>query len=1077
SLDGETWKTAAVIEKTFPVKLEPAVLVPNRPTVLDFPLETAVAVRVVIHGTNNGAPCIDELEVYGDDAKRNLATGARATASSTIQGHAIHRVEHLNDGRYGNAQSWICGKGTGWAQVTLPETTLVGRVVLSRDREGKYRDRLPTDFEIQVSPDGRRWNVVKRVGALGDVAVDRPLEGESAESWAARIVLALSASFEETARTALDDVQSLEDVQPLLELYRLDRRRQAMAKRIEVEFNPPALRRAVADLTTTFPDRFRPPDDFERALREHEARLVGLPPRLAGGDVEQVREALVAAESLLSFQREVLLANPVLDFKELLLLKRKTPEVEQDHTYWQWGQKYGFTVNWSSDFRPKNPSTADYWDDEIVALEWADREGDLRTVLKPPAQHMLQHPDLDYDARRLLVSMPGAEGAFQVFEVNVDGSGLRRITRDTGPDVDNGDACYLPDGRILFNSTRAFTGVPCEDGQSTVSNLCLTDADGVDTRMLTFDQESNWHPSVLNNGRVLYTRYEYANVSHQFGRLLFHMNPDGTSQAEYYGSNSYWPNSIFHARPVPEHPTRVVGVVCGHHGPNKTGRLVLFDPARGRHETSGAVQTIPGYGQPVERIVEDYLYGDVWPKFVHPWPLSDKYFLVSARLDAEQEDYAIYLVDVFDNVTEVFRLEGYSLLEPIPLRARPRPPVVADRVKPDSDHATVFLADVYAGKGLRGVPRGTVESLRLFTYNYLYRETLKRGFQHLATPGVDGPWEPRYLLGTVPVRDDGSAVFQVPANTPISVQPLNADGQAVQLMRSWFTAMPGEVLSCVGCHEDQNTSPLAAFAALATEKADKIQPWRGQPRGFDFEHEVQPVLDRFCVGCHDGSKEGRPDFSRKSEDEKLRISQEYHARTETNIRTILTPSFIALHPYVRRPHAESHYGMQVPGEYLADSSPLVQMLEKGHHNVRLDDEARDRLCTWIDLGAPDHGSWKYSEWGVSENYYRRRLEMLREFAGREDDVEALPPMPEEVAAFVLPAEEPPAGPTPPCPDWPFDASEAERRRQAVGLPREIRLDVAGDAWREGQRCDDCSRLQYDAGDRPRCHRDRLLVFP
>jgi hypothetical protein len=189
-----------------------------------------------------------------------------------------------------------------------------------------------------------------------------------------------------------------------------------------------------------------------------------------------------------------------------------------------------------------------------------------------------------------------------------------------------------------------FTGVPCEDGASTVSNLCLTDAEGKQTRMLTFDQESNWHPCVLNNGRVLYTRYEYANISHQFGRLLFHMNPDGTGQAEYYGSNSYWPNSIFHARPIPDHPTMVIGVVCGHHGPNKTGRLVLFDPALGRQETSGAVQTIPGWGQPVERIVEDVLYGDAWPKFVHPWPLSDKYFLVSARLHPEQDDYAIYLV-------------------------------------------------------------------------------------------------------------------------------------------------------------------------------------------------------------------------------------------------------------------------------------------------------------------------------------------------------------------------------------------------------------------------------------------------
>ena len=577
---------------------------------------------------------------------------------------------------------------------------------------------------------------------------------------------------------------------------------------------------------------------------------------------------------------------------------------------------------------------------------------------------MIQHPELHFDADRLMFSMADAEGAFQVFEVRIDGSGLRQVTRDTGPDVDNGDPCYLPDGRIIFNSTRLFTGVPCEDGESYVSNLCLTNADGSGTRLLTFDQESSWHPSMLNDGRVLYTRYEYANVSHQFARLLFHMNPDGTTQSEYYGSNSYWPNSVFYARAIPNHPTQVVGVVCGHHGPNKTGRLVLFDPALGRHETSGAVQTIPGYGKPVQRIVEDMLYAGDWPKFAHPWPLNDKYFLVAARLYSDQHDYGIYLVDIFDTITEVARLDGHSLLEPIPLATRPRPPVIPDRVQPDRKDATVYLADVHQGPGLAGVPRGTIKKLRVFTYNYVYRHTSRRGFGHLATPGIDGPWEPRFLLGTVPVREDGSALFTVPANMPLTVQPLDDQGRAVQQMRSWFTAMPGEVLSCVGCHERQNSTPPSYAALTSLGKPATIEPWRGPPRGFDFAREVQPVLDRHCVGCHDGKQPDAMDLSRKSEEEKLRISREYRAATESTISTILTPAYIALHPYVRRPHAESHYGAQAAGEFLVDTSPLVQMLQRGHHGVRLDAEAWDRLYTWIDLGAQDQGSWRNSVWGT-----------------------------------------------------------------------------------------------------------------
>ena len=783
------------------------------------------------------------------------SAGAKPTASLCLAGYPAHKIEHLNDGKYGNDHSWICASATGWAQIELPE-------------------RL------------RR-----------------------------------------AAEARLARVQTEADVQPLFELLELGRRSRSLVQRLEVEFNPAALRRAVADLTASNPTTYAPPDGFEKRLAAYEDQLPTLKRMLTEGDLARIEQAAAACEELFAFSRAALLANPLLDFGEIMLLKRKTPGAIRNDVYWQWGQQYGMTVNWSCDFRPKNPPVAAWWDEAIVAASLKNRQE--RTIFKAQPTHMIQHPDLHFDAKRLLFAMPGPAGAFQVFEVGVDGKDLRQITHDTGPDIDNGDSCYLPDGRIIFNSTRMYTGVPCEDGQSYVANLCTTDINGQNTRILTFDQESNWYPTLLNSGRVLYTRYEYANISHQFGRLLFSMNPDGTGQMEYYGSNSYWPNSIFYARPIPGHPTKVAGVVCGHHGPNRTGRLVLFDPARGRRETSGAVQTIPGWGKPVERIVEDELYGRDWPKFVHPWPLSEKYFLVSARIHPEQVEYGIYLVDVFDNITEICRAENFSLLEPIPLKPRKRPPAIPDRITPGAKEATVYLADVYKGPGLKGVPRGQVKRLRLFSYSYMYRDTLGRGFGHLATVGADGPWEPRYILGTVPVDDDGSALFRVPANLPISVQPLDENGQALQLMRSWFTAMPGEVLSCVGCHDKQNSSPPSAGSIAALGRPKKIEPWRGPPRGFDFELEVQPVLDKYCVGCHDGSESQRPDFARKTEEEKLRINSEYHRVTGSGILTTFTPAFIALHPYVRRPHAESNYGVQTAAEYCADTSLLIQMLRKG----------------------------------------------------------------------------------------------------------------------------------------------------
>ena len=1048
SKDGQQWQTVKKVGSGHLVVQETMLLLPNKAVVLDFPKQKAKFVRLAIGEVGTGSqPCVDELEVFADDLKQNLAlasAGGKASASSCLEGHAIHKIPHLNDGKYTNAHSWIAGDTKGeWAQVELSEAAAVKRVVFSRDRGGNYRDRMPTSIELQLSMDGREWNTVKKVKAIEDVPIDKRLAQESPEDWAWRITMDISGNLRKVANELAAKVETDEDVRPLLELYELDRERKAMAKRFTGGFNIAALRRAVADMVTSFPERYRPPGDLNEKLKESEAQLPQLVKMLNEGDATQIREAMTQCEDLFAFQRTALLANPLLDFDEILLLKRKTPAKNQKHPYWKWGQKYGMTVNWSCDFRPKNPPVAPWWEDEIVSLSLHRDEEPIRTVYKPKPGHMIQHPELHFDADRLLFAMPGPQGAFQIFEANIDGTGLRQITTDTGPDVDNGDPCYLPDGRIVFNSTRGFQAVPCEDGNSYVANLCVCNADGSNTRMLTFDQESNWYPTLLNNGRVLYTRYEYANISHQFGRLLFHMNPDGTGQMEYYGSNSYWPNSIFYARPIPSHPTLVIGTVCGHHGPNRTGPLVLFDPARGRRETAGAVQMIPGFGKPVERVCADVLYGGNWPKFVHPYPLNDKYFLASARLHPGQVEYALYLVDVFDNITEICRLPDYSLLEPIPLKKHGKPPVIPDRTVPNSKEATMSLSDVYEGAGMAGVPRGTVKRLRLFTYNYVYRHTSRRGFGHLATPGVDGPWEPRYILGTVPVKADGSALFTVPANTPISVQPLDARGRAVQQMRSWFTAMPGETLSCVGCHEPQNASPPAVPTGVPVGRPCQIEPWRGPPRGFDFELEVQPVLDKHCVGCHNGTPRGRADFSRKPEDEKLRINQEYHRATESAIKTILTPSFIALHPYVRRAHAESNYGLQVAAEFSVDTSPLVQMLEQGHHNVRLDDEAWDRLYTWIDLGAPDHGSWKNSEWGAPNNYYERRLEMFAQFANRTDDIEWMPSSPEEPPAFVKPDPNPQSPiRNPQSRSWSFSAEEAKRRQTAVGLPKTLSLDVA-----------------------------------
>ena len=304
---------------------------------------------------------------------------------------------------------------------------------------------------------------------------------------------------------------------------------------------------------------------------------------------------------------------------------------------------------------------------------------------------------------------------------------------------------------------------------------------------------------MLNNGRVLYTRWEYSDSPHYFTRLLFSMNPDGTNQAAYYGSNSYWPNSMFYARPIPGHPDQGRGAsISGHHGVPRMGELVVFDPARGRYEAQGAVQRIPGFGKAVEPIIRDQL-GQRFLAQV-PASLSAERQVFPRLLQARPTvAWGIYLVDTFDNFVLLAEEPGYALLEPVPLRKRPTPPVIPDRVDLKTDRRIVHIADIYAGEAMHGVPRGTVKRLRIYEPHFAYP-----GMGGHICIGIDGPWDGRRIWGTVPVDSDGSVSFKAPANTPLAVQPLDADGKALAVMRSWFTAMPGEAVSCVGCHESQN---------------------------------------------------------------------------------------------------------------------------------------------------------------------------------------------------------------------------------------------------------------------------------
>ena len=779
------------------------------------------------------------------------------------------------------------------------------------------------------------------------------------------------------------------DLAAVRELYYRSRRlEEDVAAARAIDFAP--LRRAVADLMATFGAAYPKGGAYLARLAELEAL------RDAAEDVEKLAGA---AAGFAALRAEALLGNPLLDFDRLLLIRRRG--------------HHGLPQNWQGNC----VLPAGRFDNEIAVLSPVRPGGKLTTLYRPPAGRFVGDVDLHPDADRMLFSMRSDAGRFQIWQVGADGNDLHQLTR-AEPDIDNYDACYLPNGRIIFGSTAVFQGVPCVGGRNQVANLYIMDADGGGVRQLCFDQDHNWCPTVLNDGRVLFTRWEYSDTPHYFTRVLMRMNPDGTGQMALYGSNSYWPNSIFYARPIPGHPSKVVAVISGHHGVPRMGELVVFDPAVGQQEAEGAVQRIPGYGKKVEPIIRDRLVDASWPKFLHPYPLSDKYFLVSCKPDSASP-WGVYLADVFDNLLPLCTAADWDMMEPVPFRRQAAPPVIPDKVDLRRRDGLVYLTDVYAGGGLKGIPRGTVKELRLFAFDYGYQ-----GLANHTYIGIEGPWDVHRILGTVPVEADGSAVFHVPANTPIAVQPLDAEGRALQLMRSWFVAMPGEKLSCVGCHERlSDASPVSLTSAMRRPPAD-IRPWYGPARGFGFKREVQPVLDRFCVGCHNGQP--RKDAGRAPD---LRGQAK---------RGSFDQSYTVLQAHVRRPGPESDYHMFPPAEYHADTSPLIQMLRKGHHGVQLDDEAWRRLYAWIDLNVPCHGTWGEFR-PIPGNQRQRRCELRKRYALIDIDYEAIPDLPRKALEPIIPPAREPAEPvTVACPGWPFDANEAARRQ--AGEARTIELD-------------------------------------
>lgn len=647
------------------------------------------------------------------------------------------------------------------------------------------------------------------------------------------------------------------------------------------------------------------------------------------------------------------------------------------------GQHYAYTEDVSdSPYRDNNPFPHG---GELCLLEMDGIYGTVEVLLEEP-EGLIRDPDVSYDGERILFARRTSmtEDDYHLYEMRAENGAIRQLTFGKG--AADYEGAYLPGGDIVFNSTRCQQIVDC--WWSDVSNLYTCDSEGRYLRRLSFDQVHTNYPQVMPDGRVVYTRWDYNDRGQLFPQPLFQMNPDGTGQREFYGNNSWFPTTILHARGIPG-TQKVVCVLSGHHTYQK-GKLAIIDPRLGRQENDGVQLIAPV--RPTEAVRVDK-YGYQGEQFQYPYPLSEREFLVTyspegskaGRAPAETP-FGIYFMTIDGHRELLVADPEISCNQPVPLRARPEPLRRPEMTDYRQSMGTYYLHDIYQGPGLDGVPRGTVKHLRIVGLEFRAAGIGSNsnhgpaGGALVSTPiSVNGAWDVKRVLGTTRVHQDGSACFQVPARTPVYFQALDENHHAVQTMRSWSTLQPGESFACVGCHESQNTTPPTHTRVSLAMKAgpERLHAGGGQARGFSFPRQVQPILDEHCVGCH---------HRRAVENEESSLSLEGTGELDSKSLKRWSDGYLTLADpkYCRWISPQSPPTMLPPYHAGAVKSPLIELLQKGHEEVRLSPEEMRTIACWIDLGVPYAGKYTETMESDAAEKYHHWLQRRRKWADEDE---------------------------------------------------------------------------------------------
>ena len=645
-----------------------------------------------------------------------------------------------------------------------------------------------------------------------------------------------------------------------------------------------------------------------------------------------------------SVARRLALKNPLIASKPIVFMKRRRFICQMLHEYLGYFYDYGDIAGgevYVLDEPGYSFKTRDLIKGRLPRGNYTTLtlSYDAKTIYFAFAERAAKKPDYYSPQRR----------CFHIYAMDANGTNLRQLTN--GPN-DDFDPCPLPDGGIAFMSTRRGGFGRCHNPWEPLPSYTLhrMNASGKAVRTLSFHETNEWHPSVLLDGRIVYSRWDYVDRSAANYHGLWVSNPDGSNPSVLFGNYTQRINACFQPRAIPG-SNRIVFVAGAHHA-DVGGSLVVFDPAREKLD--------PVTGQDrfdsIEVLTPEVCFPEApgWPKsyFHSPWPLSENYFLVSFSFEPlpgmgpgvnKDTHTGIYYFDRFGNMELLYKEDGISCMYPIPLIRRSVPPAIPSTLNTSfGDEGEFILTDVQ--QSLFPLPASRpIRQLRIF-------QVLPKTHSHIANRpriGYANAESTRMMLGTVPVETDGSAYFRAPARKPLYFQALDERGRAVQSMRSVTYLQPGERRSCLGCHESRGAVPTNRQNVLALQRPpSKIKPGPDGTLPFSYPRLVQPVLDKHCVRCHDGTTGD------------LKSPLVLTGEPAGNF----SKSYESLKPYVRWYEWGGSSITQIvtrPGRIGADESPLLKVLEDSTHakHINLTEKERDRLYIWLDGNVPFYGTY------------------------------------------------------------------------------------------------------------------------